>query len=170
MIKFIEHIIRLSLQRKYLILCVTMILTILGLWCSVGVIKNGLLQHPTHSIINHTLLCSLVMSLTICLLNSMILTRVFRIKTKDKIQIEHAIAQGTKSSIRTMLVTTLAIMIGIIIVTNRSIALKQLGIIISSGLVTSILFTLFAFPAIYSIVYNLTRRRKNRKLLEKIGE
>jgi Cu/Ag efflux pump CusA len=100
----------------------------------------------------------------------MILTRVFRIKTKDKIQIEHAIAQGTKSSIRTMLVTTLAIMIGIIIVTNRSIALKQLGIIIASGLVTSTLFTLFAFPAIYSIVYNLTRRRKNRKLLEKIGE
>ena len=46
---------------------------------------------------------------------------------------------------------------------------KPLAIVVIGGLITSTILTLLILPVIYSMVYNLTHKRKNRKLLGQIG-
>ena len=109
----------------------------------------------------------------VCIQNGVILISVFRKNLEAKISLDKAIEQGVISRVRPVIMTALMAAIGLLpaaISTGiGSETQKPLAIVVIGGLITSTLLTLLILPVIYSIVYNLIHKRKNRKLLQKIG-
>lgn len=109
----------------------------------------------------------------VCIQNGVILISVFRKNLEAKMPLEQAIEQGVVSRVRAVVMTALMAAIGLLpaaISTGiGSETQKPLAIVVIGGLVTSTLLTLLILPVIYTMVYNLIHRRKNRKLLRKMG-
>ena len=109
----------------------------------------------------------------VCIQNGVILISVFRKNLEQKMHIDAAIATGVQSRIRPVVMTALMAAIGLLpaaISTGiGSETQKPLAIVVIGGLITSTILTLLILPIIYSISYNLTHKRENRKLLRKMG-
>jgi len=109
----------------------------------------------------------------VCIQNGVILISVFRKNLEAKMPIDKAIEEGVISRIRPVVMTALMAAIGLLpaaISTGiGSETQKPLAIVVIGGLITSTLLTLLILPVIYSIVYNLIHKRKNRNLLKKLG-
>jgi cobalt-zinc-cadmium resistance protein CzcA len=109
----------------------------------------------------------------VCIQNGVILISVFRKHLDEKMTIHKAIEHGVHSRIRPVVMTALMAAIGLLpaaISTGiGSETQKPLAIVVIGGLITSTLLTLLILPVLYSMVYNLTHKRKNRKLLRHMG-
>ncbi len=109
----------------------------------------------------------------VCIQNGVILISVFRKNLEEKMTIHKAIEHGVQSRIRPVIMTALMAAIGLLpaaISTGiGSETQKPLAIVVIGGLITSTILTLLILPVIYSMSYNLTHKRENRKLLRKIG-
>lgn len=109
----------------------------------------------------------------VCIQNGVILISVFRKHLDEKMTIHKAIEHGVHSRVRPVVMTALMAAIGLLpaaISTGiGSETQKPLAIVVIGGLITSTLLTLLILPVIYSMVYNLTHKRKNRKLLRHMG-
>ncbi len=109
----------------------------------------------------------------VCIQNGVILISVFRKNLDAKMPLRQAVEQGVLSRVRPVVMTALMAAIGLLpaaISTGiGSETQKPLAIVVIGGLVTSTLLTLLILPVIYSMVYNLIHKRKNRQLLQKIG-
>lgn len=109
----------------------------------------------------------------ICIQNGVILISVFRKNLEAKMPLGEAILQGVVSRIRPVVMTALMAAIGLLpaaISTGiGSESQKPLATVVIGGLITSTILTLLILPIIYTMFYNLTHRRENRKLLKKFG-
>jgi cobalt-zinc-cadmium resistance protein CzcA len=109
----------------------------------------------------------------VCIQNGVILISVFRKNLDARMPLREAIEQGVISRVRPVVMTALMAAIGLfpaaISTGIGSETQKPLAIVVIGGLVTSTLLTLLILPVIYARVYNLVHKRKNRKLLRKIG-
>ncbi|MBA3828356.1 MAG: efflux RND transporter permease subunit [Taibaiella sp.] len=109
----------------------------------------------------------------VCIQNGVILISVFRKNLEEKLTLHHAIEHGVQSRIRPVVMTALMAAIGLLpaaISTGiGSETQKPLAIVVIGGLVTSTILTLLILPIIYTMAHNLTHKRKNRKLLHKMG-
>jgi len=109
----------------------------------------------------------------ICIQNGVILISVFRKNLEAKMPLAEAILQGVVSRIRPVVMTALMAAIGLLpaaISTGiGSESQKPLATVVIGGLVTSTILTLLILPIIYTMFYNLTHRRVNRKLLKRFG-
>jgi cobalt-zinc-cadmium resistance protein CzcA len=109
----------------------------------------------------------------VCIQNGVILISVFRKNLEEKLPLDKAIEDGVLSRIRPVVMTALMAAIGLLPAAMStgigSETQKPLAIVVIGGLITSTILTLLILPVIYSISYNLTHKRKNRKLLNKLG-
>jgi len=109
----------------------------------------------------------------ICIQNGVILISVFRKNLEAKMPLAEAILQGVVSRIRPVVMTALMAAIGLLpaaISTGiGSESQKPLATVVIGGLITSTILTLLILPIIYTMFYNLTHRRANRKLLKRFG-
>ncbi|UEG53622.1 CusA/CzcA family heavy metal efflux RND transporter [Mucilaginibacter daejeonensis] len=109
----------------------------------------------------------------VCIQNGVILVSVFKKNLEDGMHLEDAILQGVISRVRPVVMTALMAAIGLMpaaISTGiGSETQKPLAIVVIGGLVTATILTLLILPIIYTMIYKLTHRRANRKLLRKIG-
>lgn len=109
----------------------------------------------------------------VCIQNGVILISVFRKNLEAKMTIRDALTQGVVSRTRPVVMTALMAAIGLLpaaISTGiGSETQKPLAIVVIGGLVTSTILTLLILPVLYFKAYNLVHKRKNRKLLKKIG-
>lgn len=109
----------------------------------------------------------------VCIQNGVILISVFRKNLETKMSLQVAVLQGVISRVRPVVMTALMAAIGLLpaaISTGiGSETQKPLAIVVIGGLVTSTILTLLILPVIYSMVYEFIHKRKNMKLLHKIG-
>ncbi len=109
----------------------------------------------------------------VCIQNGVILISVFRKNLEEKMPLNKAIEDGVLSRIRPVVMTALMAAIGLLPAAVStgigSETQKPLAIVVIGGLITSTILTLLILPVIYSISYNLTHKRANRKLLNKLG-
>lgn len=156
--QFITSIINFSLRYKYLVLCLTIIFIILELWNPAECINA---VHTKNNLITLS---------AIVILHSVILILAFQKNIKTNMFLEQAIEKGILSSILILVMTTLIITLLSLLFTNiYSLLPIQLTFRIIADIITISLSAFCIIPSIYSIVCNLTKRRKNRKRLEKIG-
>ena len=84
-----------------------------------------------------------------------------------------AILEGVISRVRPVVMTALMAAIGLLpaaISTGiGSETQKPLAIVVIGGLITSTILTLLILPILYSLVHDITHKRKNMNLLKKIG-
>ncbi len=109
----------------------------------------------------------------VCIQNGVILISVFRKNLQENKAIQDAIEQGVRSRIRPVVMTALMAAIGLLPAAMStgigSETQKPLAIVVIGGLITSTILTLLILPVMYSMAYNLTHKRENRKLLRKMG-
>jgi cobalt-zinc-cadmium resistance protein CzcA len=109
----------------------------------------------------------------VCIQNGVILISVFRKNLDARMPLDAAVAEGVHSRIRAVVMTALMAAIGLLPAAVStgigSETQKPLAIVVIGGLITSTILTLLILPVIYSIAYNLTHKRANRKLLRKMG-
>ena len=109
----------------------------------------------------------------VCIQNGVILISVFRKNLQENNAIQDAIEQGVRSRIRPVVMTALMAAIGLLPAAMStgigSETQKPLAIVVIGGLITSTILTLLILPVMYSMAYNLTHKRENRKLLRKMG-
>ncbi|MCW3123479.1 MAG: cobalt-zinc-cadmium resistance protein CzcA, partial [Flavipsychrobacter sp.] len=109
----------------------------------------------------------------VCIQNGVILISVFRKNLEAKMPLHEAIELGVQSRIRPVVMTALMAAIGLLPAAMStgigSETQKPLAIVVIGGLITSTILTLLILPVIYTISYNLTHKRQNRKLLRKMG-
>jgi heavy metal efflux system protein len=109
----------------------------------------------------------------VCIQNGVILISVFRKNLEQKMPLDDAIKKGVISRVRPVVMTALMAAIGLLpaaIATGiGSETQKPLARVVIGGLATSTILTLLILPVMYALVYNLTHKRANRKLLKKSG-
>lgn len=109
----------------------------------------------------------------VCIQNGVILISVFKKNLEAKMPLEDALTQGVIARTRPVVMTALMAAIGLLpaaISTGiGSETQKPLAIVVIGGLVTSTILTLLILPVLYYKAYNLIHKRKNRKLLKKMG-
>lgn len=109
----------------------------------------------------------------VCIQNGVILISVFRKNLEGKMHLSDAIREGVKARVRPVVMTALMAMIGLLPAAVShgigSESQKPLAVVVIGGLITSTLLTLLILPVLYSMEYELTHKRKNRKLLRKAG-
>lgn len=109
----------------------------------------------------------------VCIQNGVILISVFRKNLDAKMTIHMAVEHGVHSRIRAVVMTALMAAIGLLPAAVStgigSETQKPLAIVVIGGLITSTILTLLILPVIYTVMYNLTHKRANRKLLNKVG-
>lgn len=109
----------------------------------------------------------------VCIQNGVILISVFKKNLEAKMPLNQAIEEGVISRVRAVVMTALMAAIGLLPAAMStgigSETQKPLAIVVIGGLVTSTLLTLLILPVIYTRVYNLLHKRKNRKVLRKVG-
>lgn len=109
----------------------------------------------------------------VCIQNGVILISVFKKNLEAKMPLNQAIEEGVISRVRAVVMTALMAAIGLLPAAMStgigSETQKPLAIVVIGGLVTSTLLTLLILPVIYTRVYNLLHKRKNRKMLRKVG-
>jgi cobalt-zinc-cadmium resistance protein CzcA len=109
----------------------------------------------------------------VCIQNGVILISRFRKNLENDMSLDEAILDGVISRVRPVIMTALMAAIGLMpaaISTGiGSETQKPLAIVVIGGLATSTILTLLILPIIYSAVYQLIHRRKNRKMLRQIG-
>ena len=109
----------------------------------------------------------------VCIQNGVILISVFRKNLENKMTLHTAILEGVISRVRPVVMTALMAAIGLLpaaISTGiGSETQKPLAIVVIGGLITSTLLTLLILPILYSLVHDITHKRKNMNLLKKIG-
>ena len=109
----------------------------------------------------------------ICVQDGVILISIFRENLDKHIPIARAIKEGVISRVRPVVMTAMMAAIGLSPAAFStgigSESQKPLATVVIGGLVTSTLLTLLVLPVIYAMMHNLTHKRKNRKLLKKIG-
>jgi len=109
----------------------------------------------------------------ICIQNGVILISVFRKNLEAKMTLHQAIMHGVISRVRPVVMTALMAAIGLLpaaISTGiGSESQKPLATVVIGGLVTATFLTLLILPILYSMVYQFTHKRKNIKLLKKVG-
>jgi heavy metal efflux system protein len=107
----------------------------------------------------------------VCIQNGVILITVFRKNLDAGYHLTEAIFEGVRSRIRPVIMTALMAAIGLLpaaISTGiGSETQKPLARVVIGGLMTSTVLTLLILPIMYSIAYNLTHNRKNRRILRK---
>jgi len=109
----------------------------------------------------------------ICIQNGVILITVFRKNLEAKMTLRDALEKGVISRVRPVVMTALMAAIGLLPAAVStgigSESQKPLATVVIGGLITSTILTLIILPILYAGVYNLTRRRSNVKLLNKMG-
>lgn len=109
----------------------------------------------------------------VCIQNGVILISVFRKNLENKMTLHTAILEGVISRVRPVVMTALMAAIGLLpaaISTGiGSETQKPLAIVVIGGLITSTILTLLILPILYSLVHDITHKRKNMNLLKKIG-
>lgn len=109
----------------------------------------------------------------VCIQNGVILISVFRKNLQAKLPLDKAILEGVISRVRPVVMTALMAAIGLLpaaISTGiGSETQKPLAIVVIGGLITSTILTLLILPIIYSLVHQFMHKRKNMKMLKKIG-
>ena len=109
----------------------------------------------------------------VCIQNGVILISVFRKNLEEKMHLDLAIREGVISRVRPVVMTALMAMIGLMPAAIShgigSETQKPLAVVVIGGLITSTILTLLILPVIYSMLYSFIHRRKNRKLLHKMG-
>lgn len=109
----------------------------------------------------------------ICIQNGVILISVFRKNLEAKMSLDQAILQGVISRVRPVVMTALMAAIGLLpaaISTGiGSESQKPLATVVIGGLVTATVLTLLILPIIYSMMYKILHKRKNVRVLERIG-
>ena len=109
----------------------------------------------------------------VCIQNGVILISVFRKNLEAKMPLHQALMDGVVSRVRPVVMTALMAAIGLLPAALStgigSETQKPLAIVVIGGLVTSTILTLLILPLIYAQVYNLMHKRKNRRLLSKVG-
>ncbi|NDC40391.1 MAG: efflux RND transporter permease subunit, partial [Chitinophagia bacterium] len=175
--KTLANVVPICLLAIFLILFVTYgngkdaLLTILNV--PFALIGGILALHVTHTNFSISAGIGFIALFGVCIQNGVILITVFRNNLKNKLPLAEAIEKGVQSRIRPVVMTALMAAIGLLpaaISTGiGSETQKPLAIVVIGGLITSTLLTLLILPVIYTMVFNLIHRRKNRKLLNKLG-
>ncbi|MBO9634599.1 MAG: efflux RND transporter permease subunit [Chitinophagaceae bacterium] len=109
----------------------------------------------------------------VCIQNGVILISVFRKNLTEGMHLDEAIREGVISRVRPVVMTALMAMIGLLPAAVShgigSETQKPLAIVVIGGLVTATILTLLLLPVIYSLVYHIIHKRKNRKLKKLTG-
>ena len=109
----------------------------------------------------------------ICVQDGVILISIFKHNLEQKMPVARAIREGVISRVRPVVMTAMMAAIGLSPAAFStgigSESQKPLATVVIGGLVTSTILTLLILPVIYTMVHNLTHKRKNRKLLKKLG-
>lgn len=107
----------------------------------------------------------------VCIQNGVILISVFRKNLEAGMHLVDAISEGVRSRVRPVVMTALMAAIGLLpaaISTGiGSETQKPLARVVIGGLITSTILTLLILPVMYSLVYRLTHKRDNRRLLRR---
>lgn len=173
----LEHVVPLCLLAIFLILFVTYgnvkdaVLTILNV--PFALIGGILALHLTGINFSISAGIGFIALFGVCIQNGVILISVFRKNLEEHQPLDKAILNGVVSRVRPVVMTALMAAIGLMpaaISTGiGSETQKPLAVVVIGGLVTSTILTLLILPVIYSLVYQFMHKRKNMKLLKKIG-
>lgn len=109
----------------------------------------------------------------VCIQNGVILISVFRKNLESKMTLHQSVLHGVISRVRPVVMTALMAAIGLLpaaISTGvGSETQKPLAIVVIGGLITSTILTLLILPIIYTLVYEFLHKRRNLKILNRIG-
>ncbi len=104
----------------------------------------------------------------ICIQNGVILISVFKQNLHHKISLMQAIKEGVQSRIRPVVMTALMAAIGLMpAALSTGIGFetqKPLAIVVIGGLISSTILTLLIFPLIVQILYHRQHRKQKRKV------
>lgn len=104
----------------------------------------------------------------ICIQNGVILISVFKQNLHHKISLMQAIKEGVQSRIRPVVMTALMAAIGLMPAALStgigSETQKPLAIVVIGGLISSTILTLLIFPLIVQILYHRQHRKQKRKV------
>ena len=105
--------------------------------------------------------------------DAVIIISAFKENLLEDMPLEKAIREGVESRIRPVVMTAMMGTFGLLpaaISTGiGSETQKPLAIVVIGGLITSTILTLLILPILYSLVHDITHKRKNMNLLKKIG-
>lgn len=136
-----------------------------------ALIGGILALHVTHMNFSISAGIGFIALFGVCIQNGVILISVFRKNLDRGMHLTEAIFEGVRSRVRPVVMTALMAAIGLLpaaISTGiGSETQKPLARVVIGGLVTSTILTLLILPIMYTMVHDLTHRRKNRKLLRK---
>ncbi len=173
----LANVVPLCLIGIFLILFITYgnvkdaLLTILNV--PFALIGGILALHVTHMNFSISAGIGFIALFGVCIQNGVILISVFRKNLAEKMTLHVAVEHGVHSRIRPVVMTALMAAIGLfpaaISTGIGSETQKPLAIVVIGGLITSTFLTLLILPVIYSGVYNLTHKRQNRRLLNRLG-
>lgn len=103
----------------------------------------------------------------ICIQNGVILISVFKQNLHQKVPLAEAIREGVNSRIRPVVMTALMAAIGLLPAAVStgigSETQKPLAIVVIGGLISSTILTLLIFPLIVEIFYRRSHKRKQRR-------
>jgi cobalt-zinc-cadmium resistance protein CzcA len=103
----------------------------------------------------------------ICIQNGVILISVFKQNLHHKTPLVQAVKDGVKSRIRPVIMTALMAAIGLfpaaISTGIGSETQKPLAIVVIGGLISSTILTLLIFPLIVELLYRRSHKKKNNR-------
>ena len=126
--------------------------------------------HLTHTNFSISAGIGFIALFGICIQDGVIIISIFKHNIEQKMSLESAIKDGVRSRVRPVVMTAMMAAIGLMPAAIShgigSESQRPLARVVIGGLVTSTILTLFILPALYSIVHQFVRNRKNRKIVQ----
>ncbi len=133
-----------------------------------AIIGGILALHITGTIFSISAGIGFIALFGICIQNGVILITVFKQNLHNKIALAKAVEEGVSSRIRPVIMTALMAAIGLLPAALStgigSETQKPLAIVVIGGLISSTILTLLIFPLIVQISYHSQHRKQKRKV------